>query len=192
MKPYAGPEVWFYFLIAALLAVAVTFIVFAFRNEKAEKSESDQTISSGFRKKKYGMFAGFALMAGATVYLVFSMNALSQETYRAAMVQAIESKNVKVVEGFVDPSAPLVPNSHAKFVITSADGLIRCRANAGAADQNVEFLCQDIDDKERDFTVPLETLQNSGSNENGNVPVIPATQVPTPSPSVAETEKTEK
>lgn len=155
MKPYDGAEVWIYFVLAAIAIAALTLLVFAFRTEKSEKAEPDKVIAGGIRKRKYAFFAGFALALGSAVTLGFLAEPISLENHRSNMVQTIESHNVKVVEGFVDPTIPLRADSHAKFVVETDSGVIRCRANATDANTDVQFMCQDFNDKERDFTIPL-------------------------------------
>jgi len=160
MKPYDGIEVWIYFVLAAIAIAAITLLVFAFRTEKSEKSEPDKVIAQGIRRRKYAVFAGFAVLLGAGVVLGFLAQPISLENHRSQMVAAVESNNVKVVEGFVDPSLPLRPESQSKFVVETDSGLIRCRANSTDANSDIQFVCQDFNDKERDFTVPLSEVNS--------------------------------
>lgn len=160
MKPYDGIEVWMYFVLAAIAIAAITLLVFAFHIEKSEKSEPDAVIAGGIRKRKYMLFAGFSVTLIAGVTLGFLAQPISLENYRSGMVQAIESNGVKVVEGFVDPTLPLRAENHAKFVVETDSGVIRCRANATDASSDVVFLCQDFNDKDRAFTIPLDKVND--------------------------------
>lgn len=158
MKPYNGTEVWTYFVLAGIAIAAAVVLWQAYRIEKAEKAEPDTEISAGVRKKKYLFFGGFAVLALSGIAFAFAMQPISQNNFREAIVKQVESNNVKLVEGFVDPTQPLRPESHAKFVVESDSGLIRCRANAAGADKDIEFLCQNLADKDRNFTVPLSKV----------------------------------
>jgi hypothetical protein len=160
MKPYEGTEVWMYFVLVACVITALSLLVLAFKTEKREKAEDDALIAKSIRQRKYLFFAGFALALVAAINVGIFAEPISLENHRKAMVKTIEANNVKVVEGFVDPSIPLRPESHSKFVVETDSGVIRCRATATDANTDVQFMCQDFNDKERDFTIPLSKVND--------------------------------
>lgn len=166
MKPYDGIEVWIYFVLAALVITAVTLLVFAFRTEKSEKGENDKQMAKSLRTRKYIIFASFATVVLAGLGVGYVAESVSLENHRTQMVKAIESHNVKVVEGFVDPSIPLRAESHAKFVVETVSGIIRCRANSSDVNTDVKFLCQDSKDEDRGFTIPLDKVNDIKPTES--------------------------
>ncbi|MBC9704240.1 MAG: hypothetical protein H9W81_04325 [Enterococcus sp.] len=160
MQPYGGIEAWIWMIFVLLAALAITIILFAFKKEKQEKKTEDAGLASSLRKQKYGLFAGFFVLVVAGGVLGFVSQPISQNNYHNQMVAYVESNDVKLVEGFVDPQNPLIAGEHAKFVVETDSGLVRCRATAEEG-KDVDFSCQDYSTEEKEFTVPLKDI-----NEN--------------------------
>lgn len=160
MKPYDGIETWIWLILVLLTALAITIIVFAFKKEKQEKAAEDENLIKKMRTQKYGLFAGFFAMVAITVVVGFVAQPISQNNYHEKIISHVESNGVRLVEGFVDPQNPLVAGEHAKFVVETESGLVRCRATAEKK-SDVNFSCQDYSTEERDFTVPLEKINES-------------------------------
>lgn len=160
MQPYGGIETWIWLILVLLAALAITIIMFAFKKEKQEKGTDDLAESQKLRKHKYGLFAGFFAVVAVGAVLGFAAQPISQNNYHQEIVSHVESNGVKLVEGFVDPQTPLVAGQHAKFVVETESGLVRCRATA-EENKDVDFSCQDYSTENRDFTVPLSDINNS-------------------------------
>lgn len=160
MKPYDGIETWIWLILVLLAALAITIIVFAFKKEKQERNAGDPVLIKKMRGQKYGLFGVFFVVVASIVALAFVAHPISQNTYHAEIVSHVESHNVRLVEGFVDPQNPLVAGEHAKFVVETESGLVRCRATA-EKNQDVDFSCQDYSTENRDFTVPLSDINDN-------------------------------
>lgn len=158
MKPYDGIEVWTYLVLAILAVVACATIFYAFKIEKVEKSTEDTSQSKKLRFKKYGFFAVFFLLFGAMAVVGFRAVPIAQDNFKAEITSYIESNDVKITEGFVNVSTPLKAGQSAKFVVDTKKGLIRCRANAPENGGDIQFLCQDVSNKELPFTKPLSEV----------------------------------
>ncbi len=151
MTPYNGIESIFYVGIALAVIVAGVSLFYALKVEKKEKANQGE-IADKFRYRKYGIFAIFATAVIGGLLLGFTANGISLKHYQKDIISSIESHNVELIEGFIDPDQPLRAEKFAKFVISSENGNQRCRATAADAKTEISFMCQDADKK---FTVPL-------------------------------------
>lgn len=159
MNPYNGIETWIWLVLVLLAAVAIAIIIFAFKKEKQEKATEDKDLSKKIRTQKYGLFGGFFAMVAVTVVFGFMAQPISQNNYHEDIVAHVQSHDVKLVEGFVNPETPLTAGEHAKFVVETDSGLVRCRATA-EENKDVDFSCQDYSTEERDFTIPLADIND--------------------------------
>lgn len=155
MTPYVGIDPIFYIGIAITIVIAGVSLFYALKTEKSEKASQGE-IADKLRYRKYGIFAIFAAAITSGLVLGLTANGVSEKNYQNNIITSIESNNVELIEGFVDPSQPLRSGEFAKFVISSENGNQRCRATATDAKTEISFMCQD---EKKEFTVPLETFR---------------------------------
>lgn len=161
MYPYTGINVLFIVLVVVAALIAAVALFFMLKIEKQEK-QLDGTDAKKKRFKKYGVFAVFFIALGAAAAIGINMNSWSLAEHRDGVVAEIEQTGATIVEGFESPDIPLEENSHAKFVVETESGIVRCRAIAEGASTQVSYKCQDGD---KEFTIPLNTLTKADAND---------------------------
>jgi hypothetical protein len=187
VKPYNGPEAWVYVTSGILLVIVIALLVMSFLLEKRERATSSAEDKKKWRKMKFISFAGFFMSLTATALVFFAGPNVSYQNYRPAMVNHINSFAVTVVEG-ITATEPLAPNSKVKFMVDSANGLVRCHATSQNASDDVVFTC--YDNATKDFTIPLKDINNQPSNDSADKPADKETPAPSDKPTATPTEST--
>lgn len=164
MYPYDGIESWILAVLGLLAVIAVAIIIFAFKQESKESKAEDVTAAKKHRKIKYMLFSGFFVIVMSGLGLGLASPDISQKSFQQDIRAYIETNDVRLVEGFVDPSMTLVAGTHAKFVVETENGLVRCRATAEDKNTEIDFSCQDYSTEDWDFIVPLAEINEHVKN----------------------------
>lgn len=156
MLPYTGTNILYIALCVVGVLISIAFLLYARSIEKSEKMLSGED-SKSKRNKKYLVFSGFAIFLIISVALGLFASSISHKQYNSALKNDIESNNVKITSGLVDPKIPVTENSIAKFTAQSETGIIRCRVVAKGKTDKLKYLCLNA---EEEFAIPLESFSS--------------------------------